>query len=171
MGTVSNLMGQKKKSAKKTGSKKPAAADGKKAVAAGTAIVKLRNHAEAAKDPKVAESALNAIEEIQRNWSKWQESKATQKKVGFKCKEKQEADEAALKAAIEEALPASPLEERVKKGLDKIELIEQRWQECEETKAANAEERKAAKERVAMYLDKLQRALTESSQLTLPHTK
>lgn len=167
MGTVSDLA-SKKKTAKKPGGKPKASA---KAAAAGTAIVKLRNHAEAAKDPKVAESALDAIVAIQVNWQKWQESKATQKKVGFTCKAKQEADEAALKAAIEEALPVSPLEERAKKGVAKLELIEERWQEFEQTKAANVEQRKAAKERVAMYLDKLQRALTESSQLTLPEVK
>lgn len=130
--------------------------------------MKLRSHAEAAKDPKVAESALDAISEIQKNWNKWQEAKATQKKVGFDCKKKQDADEEVLKAAIEEPLPTAPLTDRVKKALTKIELVEQRWQELQDTLAANTEQRKAAKERAAMYLDKLQRALTESAQLTLP---
>lgn len=167
MGTVTAL--PKKKAAKKTsGAKPPKAKDAKKTEATSNAIVKLRNHAEAAKDPKVAESALDAITEIQRNWTKWQEAKATQKKTGFECKEKLEADEGALKAAIEEALPVSPLTERIEKALEKIVLVEQRWQEREETIAANTEHRKAAKDRVAMYLDKLQRALTESAQLTLP---
>ncbi len=148
-----------KKASKKTNGAKPPKPP-KEAKATGTAIVKLRNHAEAAKDPKVAASALSAIEEITKNWNKWQEAKAQQKKTGFECKGKQEADEAALKAAIEEALPVSPLEERVKKALSKIELVEQRWQEFEETKSANTEHRKTAKDRVAMWLDKLQRALT-----------
>ncbi len=168
MATVTNLA-DKKKAPKKSGAK-PKAAD-KKAAAVNGAVKDLRSHAERAKDPKVVESALDAITEIQRNWTKWQESKAIQKKTGFECKEKQDADEAALKAAIEEPIPAAPLEEHATKGLSKLELIEQRWQEYEETKAANTEHRKAAKERVALYLDKLQRALTESSQLTLPGTK
>jgi hypothetical protein len=168
MGTVSTLPNSPKKKAKKsTGGGKPPKPP-KEAKATGNAIVKLRSHAEAAKDPKVAQSALEAIEEIQKNWSKWQEAKALQKKRGFECKEKQEADEAALKAAIEEALPVSPMAERVEKALSKIELVEQRWQEFEETKAHNVEVRKHAKDSVATWLDKLQRALTESAQLTLP---
>lgn len=159
-----------KASAKTGGAKppKPDAADAAKVSEASKAIVKLRSHAEAAKDPKVAESALDAIAEIQKNWTKWQESKATQKKVGFECKAKQDADEEVLKAAIEEPLPVAPLNDRVKKALVKIELVEQRWQELADTKAANTEQRKAAKDRTAMWLDKLQRALTESAQLTLP---
>jgi len=135
---------------------------------AGSAIVHLKNHAEAAKDPKVAQNALDAIAEIQKNWTKWTEAKALQKKVGFECKEKTEADEAALKVAIEEPIPVSPVDEKIKGALKKIELVEMRWQELENTKAANTEHRKAAKERVANWLEKLQRSLSESSQLTLP---
>lgn len=168
MGTVTTL--PKKKAAKKTaGAKAPKAPKPpKEEKAAGSAIVKLRNHAEAAKDPKVAASALDAIVEIQRNWTKWQEAKGLAKKKGFECKEKADADEAALKAAIEEALPVAPLTDRVKKALEKIELVEERWQELEQTKAANKEERKEMANKTAMWLEKLQRALTESSQLTLP---
>lgn len=163
MRTVTTLPKAKKKTSGAKPTKPP-----KEAKAATNAIVNLRNHADAAKDPKVAASALDAITEIQKNWTKWQEAKALQKKTGFECKAKLEADEGALKAVIEESLPVSPLEDRVKKALSKIELVEQRWQEREETIAANTEHRKAAKDRVAMWLDKLQRALTESAQLTLP---
>lgn len=153
------------------GKSKGKAKSGGKAKRAAQAVGDLKAKAENAKDPKVAESALEAITEIQRNWNKWTEAKALQKKRGFECKEKIEADEAALKAAIEEELPASPLEERTKKGMQKLELIEMRWQEFEETKSGNVEIRKHAKEKVKDALEKLERSLKESAQLTLPGVK
>lgn len=133
------------------------------------AVSDLKNKAELAKDPKVAASALEAIAEIQKNWNKLIEAKAQQKKTGFDCKGKIEADEAALKAAIEEPVDQSPVEEKIKGSLRKLDLVEMRWQEFEETKAANVEHRKAAKERVSNAHEKLERSLKESAQLTLPH--
>ena len=167
MGTLSEIGKAKasKAKAKKPGGTKPSKKDRQ---AAGV-VKDLKGKAAAALSPEAQKSALVAIEEIKRNWDKWKDHKATQKKVGFECKQKEDADEAALKVAIEEELPAAPLAERNEKAIHKLELIEQRWQEYEETKDANTEHRKHAKEQVEFYRDKLERALSEAAQLTLPN--
>lgn len=161
-GTVTKLP---QSNPKKSGGKKKKGKEGE----ATAAIKDLKAKARSAATPESAESALAAIVEIQKTYNKWVEAKAKQKKVGFECKEKADADEAALKAAIEEELPIEP-HERDAKGRQKLELIEMRWQEYEETKAHNVEARKAAKEHVQTTLERFTRALGESSQLTLPHT-
>ena len=66
-------------------------------------------------------------------------------------------------------IPATTGEEKVGKIVKKLELVEMRWQELQDTKAHNIEQRKHCKEQVKHYLEKFERSLGEASQLTLPN--
>jgi len=110
------------------------------------------------------QDALAAVTEIVENFNAWQQAKDSKKRVAKDTKEASDREEAAFKNAVEDSMPTNAGAQTV---LGKLQTIEQRWQDWEETKAHGVEERKTAKDILKEAEAKLDRSVSESAQLVL----
>lgn len=109
--------------------------------------------------------AGRALEEIVINYGQWRSAKSECVRVGKETKEKVTMQEAEMGTVIEESLPAAPTKPQVQ---GKLERVEGAWQELQEAKSERVEEQKRTKENLKTWDKKLNEAITNSAQLTLP---
>lgn len=109
-------------------------------------------------------TAVDMLREIQGYNSNRMMAKDELKLVRKECKNAIEQEEAALKNAIEDSLPAAPTKDDYR---SKLVMIESHHQECEETRALGVERKKEAKDRLEMWEKRFEKSIQESRQLTL----
>jgi hypothetical protein len=112
-------------------------------------------------------AALKALLEVVTNFGMWRQSKDRQKAVASECKGLIEQEDESVKEAIESPIPIGSTQETFDATRTKLTVIEQRWQEREETKEAVKLKKRDAKKALDAWADKLDRSIQESAQLTL----
>ena len=115
--------------------------------------------------------AIQALIEVTTNFSQWRLSKDRQKAVAKECKDRLEQEEAAVGEAIENPIPIGSTQETFDATRTKLEVIERRWQDLNEVKAANKEKKKSVQASVREWAGKLDRSIQDSAQLTLGRGK
>ena len=151
-----------KKPAKKAkAAKKVSRTDSKKA-----AEVKVKASELRAKGAKGDAGALDALKLIQKRYAKWNKAKASKTDTGKQCGEQLKAAEAAFTNAIEAPLEVGKVDTLAYKN--KLETVEQRWQEWSEVKGGNIEEKKNARDEVKAAFAALNEAIEASQQLAIP---
>lgn len=111
-------------------------------------------------------TAQDALETIQKAYSKVGKAKGKKAEVSRACGERLKASEAAFVNAMETPLQVGVVE--TKAYQNKLEAIEMRWQEWSETKSGNIEERKHTTARLKEANQLLAEAIENSEQLPLP---
>jgi hypothetical protein len=110
-----------------------------------------------------------ALGQITDAYLLWNKAKLDRKEVSKECKERAQAAEASFTHAIE--LPINTNGLGMADGLvyqEKLERVEQSWQDWSEVKAHNVEEKKAAHDALKAAQETLNRVIVDSSQLALP---
>jgi hypothetical protein len=110
--------------------------------------------------------AAAVLKKIQKKFAVWNRAKSEKADIGKRCGEDLKSSEAAFANAVEAPLEVGKVELAAYRA--KLENVEQRWQELSETKAANIELKKEAREAVAEAIQALNEAIEESTQPSLP---
>lgn len=155
--------------AKAKESPKPAKKAPKKAKAKAPSVMAARAAAKVAERKAAAaggdENAQAHLDKIQKAFGRFNRALATRTQVGKTCGEQLKAAEAAFQNSVEAPLEAGKVE--VEAYRSKLESVELRWQELNETKQGNIEERKHATEKVKEARENLARVFENSSQLDM----
>lgn len=113
------------------------------------------------------EGARKALIKFHTCFERWKKALGDQREENRKAKELEGAAQAALENAMEAGLPANADSNAV---FEKLRLAEQHWQEWQDAKAEAAQMRSDAADVVKKRAGELERAASDSAQLTIPGT-